>query len=66
MSLSFTETVYIMLFLEVFKLCEAENINFVQYFVIEKHLYEQIFRKAEPESFLYKFLNRGDPLYPHD
>ena len=32
--------------LEVFKLCEAENINFVEYFVIDKHLYEQIFRKS--------------------
>ena len=27
-----------------------------------KHLFEQIFRKVEPESFLYEFLNSGDPL----
>ena len=52
----------ILCFLEVFKLREAENINFGEYFVIDKHLYEQIFRKVEPESFLYKFLNSGDPL----
>ena len=52
----------ILCFLEVFKLCEEENINFVEYFVIAKHLYEQIFRKVEPESFLYEFLNSGDPL----
>ena len=31
--------------------------------MIDKHLYEQIFRKVEPESFLYEFLNSGDPLY---
>ena len=47
----------ILCFLEVF------NINFVEYFVIDKHLYEQIFRKVEPESLLYEFLNSGDPLY---
>ena len=62
MSLSFTET-SILCFLEVFKLCEAENINFVEYFVIDKYLYEPIFRKVEPESFLYEFLNSRDPLY---
>ena len=47
----------------VFKLCEAENINFVEYFVIDQHFFEQIFQKVEPESFLYEFLNSGDPLY---
>ena len=52
----------ILCFSEIFKLCEEENINFVEYFVIDKHLYEQIFRKVEPESFLYEFLNSGDPL----
>ena len=50
-------------FSEVFKLCEAENINFVEYFVIDKHFFEQIFQKVEPESFLYEFLDSGDPLY---
>ena len=49
-------------FLEAFKLCEAENINFVEYFVTDKHFFEQIFRKVEPESFFYEFLNSGDPL----
>ena len=49
-------------FSEVVKLCEAENINFVEYFVIEKYLFGQIFQKVEPESFLYEFLYRGDPL----
>ena len=56
MSLSFTETA----FSEVFKLCEAENINFVEYFVLDKHLYEQIFRKVEPESFLYEWIHCTD------
>ena len=50
-------------FSEVFKLCQAENINFVAYFVIGKHFFEQIFRKVEPESFLYEFLDSRDPLY---
>ena len=50
-------------FSEVFRLCEAENINFVEYFVIDKHFFEQIFRKVEPEIFLSEFLNSGDPLY---
>ena len=49
-------------FSEVFKLCEAGNINFVEYFVIDKHFFEQIVRKVEPESFLHEFLNRGDTL----
>ena len=44
-----------------FLLCEAENINFVEYFVIDKHFFQQIFKKVEPESFLYEFLNSGDP-----
>ena len=48
---------------EVFKLCKVENINFVEYFVTEKHFFEQIFRKIEPAGFLYEFLNSGDPLY---
>ena len=47
---------------EVFKLYEAENIDYVEYFVIDKHFFEQIFRTVEPESFLYEFLNSGDPL----
>ena len=50
-------------FSEVFKLCEAKNIDFVEYFVTSKHFFEQIFGKVEPESFLYEFLNSGDPLY---
>ena len=50
-------------FSEVFKLCEEENINFIEYFVIDKHFFEQIFQKVEPESFLYEFLNSGDPPY---
>ena len=41
---------------------EAENINFVEYFVIDNHFFEQIFRKVEPESLLYQFLNSRDPL----
>ena len=49
-------------FSEVFKLCEAENINFVEYFVRDKHFFEQIFRNVEPESFLHDLLNSGDPL----
>ena len=52
-----------MAFSEVFKPCEAEKINFVEYFVIDKHFFEQIFQTVEPESFLYEFLNSGDPLY---
>ena len=31
--------------------------------MIEKHSYEQIHLKVEPKSFLYEFLNSGDPLY---
>ena len=31
--------------------------------MIDKHFFEQIFQKVEPESFLYEFLNSGDPLY---
>ena len=31
--------------------------------LIDKHFFEQIFRKVEPEIFLYEFLNSGDPLY---
>ena len=50
-------------FFRSFKLCEAENINFVEYFVIDKHFFEQIFRKVEPESFLCEFLNSENPLY---
>ena len=38
--LSFIETGCIMLF---FKLCEAENINFVEYFVIDKHFLKENF-----------------------
>ena len=30
---------------------------------MDKHFFEQIFRNVEPESFLYEFLNSGDPLY---
>ena len=33
------------------------------YFTIDKHSYEQVHQKVEPKSFLYKFLNSGDPLY---
>ena len=51
-------------FFRGFQTCEAENINFVEYFVRDKHFFEQIFRKVEPESFLYEFLNSGDPPYP--
>ena len=36
--------------------------NFDEYFVIDNHFFEQVFRKVEPESFLYEFLNSGDPL----
>ena len=31
--------------------------------MIDKHVFEQIFRKVGPESFLCEFLNSGDPLY---
>ena len=31
--------------------------------MIDKHFFEQIFRKAEAEGFLYDFLDSGDPLY---
>ena len=31
--------------------------------MIDKHFFEQTFCKVEPESFLYEFLNSGDPLY---
>ena len=31
--------------------------------LIDKHFFEQNFRKVESESFLYEFLNNGDPLY---
>ena len=60
--MSFTERAFVLLFSEVFKLCEAENINFVEYFVIDKHFFEQIFRKVEPKIFLYEFLNSGEQL----
>ena len=50
-------------FSEVFKLCETENLNFAVYFTIDKHSYEQVHLKVEPKSFLYEFLNSGDPLY---
>ena len=43
-------------------LCETENLNFAVYFTIDKHSYEQVHLKVEPKSFLYKFLNSGDPL----
>ena len=62
-SLLFTERAFVLLFSEFFKLCETKNINLVEYFVIDKHLFEQIFRKFEPDIFLYEFLNSGDPLY---
>ena len=44
-------------------LCETENLNFAVYFTIDKHSYEQVHLKVEPKSFLYEFLNSGDPLY---
>ena len=31
--------------------------------MIDKHSYEQVQLKVEPKSFLYEFLNSGDPLY---
>ena len=31
--------------------------------MLDKLFFEQIFRKVEPESFLYEFVNSGDPLY---
>ena len=31
--------------------------------MIDKHFFEQIFRKVEPECFLYEFFNSEDPLY---
>ena len=49
-------------FSDVFKLCETENLNFAVYFTIDKHSYEQVHLKLEPKSFLYEFLNSGDPL----
>ena len=63
MSLSFTETPCIMLFSEVFKLFKTETLNFAVYFMIDRHSYEQVHLKVEPKSFLYEFLNSGDPLY---
>ena len=50
-------------FSEVFKLCETETLNFAVYFMIDRHSYEQVHLKVEPKSFLYEFLNSGDPLY---
>ena len=50
-------------FSEVFNLCETENLNFAVYFTINKHSYEQVYLKVEVKSFLYEFLNSGDPLY---
>ena len=32
--------------------------------MIDRHSYEQVHLKVEPKSFLYEFLNSGDPLYP--
>ena len=52
-------------FSELFKLCEAENINFVEYFVIDKH-FEQIFQTVETESFLYELLNIGIHCMHHN
>ena len=54
---------HVFCFSEVFKLCETENLNFAVYFTIDKHSYEQVHLKVEPKSFLYEFLNSGDPLY---
>ena len=31
--------------------------------MIDKHSYKQVNLKVEPKSFLYEFLNSGDPLY---
>ena len=50
-------------FFRDFQAFEAENMHFVEYFVIDKHFFKQIFRQVEPESFLYEFLSSGDPLY---
>ena len=50
-------------FLEVFTLCETENLNSAVYFMTDRHSYEQVHLKVEPKSFLYEFLNSGDPLY---
>ena len=33
--------------------------------MVDNQIFEQTFRKVEPESFLYEFLNSGDPLYFH-
>ena len=30
--------------------------------MIDRHSYEQVYLKVEPKSFLYEFLNSGDPL----
>ena len=59
MSLSFTETPCIML---LQKLCKTETLNFAVYFMIDRHSYEQVHLNVEPKSFLYEFLNSGDPL----
>ena len=42
---------------------ETENLNFAVYCMIDKHLYEQVHLKVEPENFLYKFLKSRNPLY---
>ena len=31
--------------------------------MIDKHSYEHVHLKVEPKSFLYEFLNSGDPMY---
>ena len=62
MSLSFTDTACIMLF-QRFSSFETKNLYFAVYFMIDKHSYEQVHLKVEPKSFLYEFVNSGDPLY---
>ena len=58
-SLSFTEKSICVAFSDVFKLCEAEKINFVEYFVIDKHFFEQICQKFSLKVSYMSFLIAG-------
>ena len=46
-------------FSEAFKLCEAENINFVEYFVTDNNFFEEIFRKLSLKVSYMSFLIAG-------
>ena len=50
-------------FLEVLKHCEAENINFVEYFAIDQYFLNKSSLKLSLKVSSDKFLNSRDLLY---